>query len=665
MGRAYGSGTYGSGIYEGTSFANEMNALSTRPILLLEVDFPSGTQYFSQSAVRFLSRLYRGKLLQTGSVRRAISQNLGLFEVASIEAMLADTDTSLMDLTSTDAIKGALARFKLGAQGLPLSLFETIFEGKIDDFGADNFAFRILVRDKFWSIPAKPDTGHITSEEFANCLPADLGKPIPVCYGTHSDTGTDDAKNRGAWPTLYVDASAGERTFLIAGHAVKDIAEVYAFKATAGSQLLVETTDYVAYPNGFIGSRRCAFIKLTSSGFAKLVDTNALGVLTVNVEGKEDAGDGSGNLITNPISILRDIFGNYLSSPELNGDKFSEAENVATGRSYIASGGYIEEQATDEFIKTLCDSFQIRLYPDSLGRIAADIFEPAGPGQSVAELREQWEILKSSFSVNYLSDIQGAEDSQIVNAVEYKFDYHWAKNIFRDGATQENAASITSYGRKVLNLGLKWSQNSSAAGDIAGRFIQLYKNPVEHFSATVPLVGMNLDLTDQVLLTHEDGPAGGFSEEPFEIIEHVFNPSNLNVFVRCKNISTISEGAYFLDDEESRVRVQDGTIAVTNGSADINSTGATSFITAGVQVGDIIEIYDPVIPANLKNLKITSVVDLNTVQTANTVWTNESGMSYRIIPSWLTATADQKLRGHLCDETTGEFSNGDDGFRLL
>lgn len=113
------------------------------------------------------------------------------------------------------------------------------------------------------------------------------------------------------------------------------------------------------------------------------------------------------------------------------------------------------------------------------------------------------------------------------------------------------------------------------------------------------------------------------------------------------------------------VRVNNGTVAVSNGSANINATGATSFITAGVQVGDIIRLLTVANEANRLNLKITAIVDLDTVQTSQTVWTNESSIVYEIVTSWLTATAEQKVYGHLASESTGQFSNGDEGFRLV
>lgn len=113
------------------------------------------------------------------------------------------------------------------------------------------------------------------------------------------------------------------------------------------------------------------------------------------------------------------------------------------------------------------------------------------------------------------------------------------------------------------------------------------------------------------------------------------------------------------------MRVQDGTVQVTNGSANIDATGNTSFITAGVQVGDIISLRTVTNEANRKHLKITAVVDLNTVQTDNTVWINESGITYAIIESWLTASTSKRRYGHLCDQNTGKFSDNSVGKKLL
>jgi hypothetical protein len=663
----YGSGSYGSGIYGGdlSAWLESIVADTVIPVIILEIEFPTGTQYYAQTAARFLVKQYKGQILQLSPIRRSMQQNLGLFEVSNVDVVLADVDSSLANIASTSEVKGVKATIKLGTSEIGLDSFQIIFSGFIDDFTVSEYQFRISIKDELWTLAPNLNTGIINTSDFPNCLPAEIGKVWPICYGVHFDDDDNDARNRGAWPTLFVDVSSGNRTFLIAAHAIKSIENVYAYTPGRGSVEMFSPTDYTAYLAGTLAGTTMAYINVTPTGWANAVTdaSGNLAVITVNCNGKETIGDSTGLTIENPIDIIEDALTSYLGNPEINTTKFAEARAVANSRGYTASGGYIEVTPRDEWLRQICNSFQIRLYPDNNGRISTDIFEPLSPSITGTDIREQWEIIRNSFSVDFRSDIQGAEDSQVVNHIEYKAQRHWAKNLYKISGTYSDASSILKYGTKLLSLELPWSKNSASAADIAIRLIQLYKNPVSHCQFDIPLIGATVDLSDVLLLTHSDGiPVGGYNQQIFELITHTFNPSTFTSSIRAKDVQDISTQGYFLDAEV--VRVSDGSVAVTNGSADINATGATSFITAGVQVGDIITLYGA-IEANRKNLKITQVVDADTVRTNNTVWSTAPSIGYTIIPSWLTASASQKAYGHLVDEGTGTFSNGDHGFKLL
>lgn len=539
------------------AFEKSISDYKVGPVFLLEMEFPSGTKYYSDAGARFVERFYKGKIQGIGSLRRAMQQNLGLFETSSIECRLADEDQELINLVASTKVKDVLARFKIGTREIELGSYETIFEGKIDDFGAENYAFRILVRDKLWSIPEYPNTGKINTTDFPYAYPPTLGMPLPVCYGSHSFNSTDDpaypntsdAKLRGAFPTLYVDVRSTERTFLIASHAVKAINEVYAYKPSAGSQLLTLTTDYTAYPAGTLAGETMAYIKLTTTGFNKLIDSNALGILTVNVDGKEDVGDGSGTLLENPVDVMQDFLANYLGNPEINTDKFATANAIADSRVYQVVGGYTEEKTSADVIKDICDSFQIRIFPDKNGKVAISIFEPVPPGDVDNKLRTQWEILKDSWRLDFSSDVQGAQDSQVINYVEFSGYYHWANKSFRISGTRSDTDSISEYGEKKLTLKLPWNKSSTSSSEVCFRIVTLYKQPVATLSCDMPLGGAELELTDLIAVTHPDGPENGYDGDLFEITEITIDPSSLRVSLKAKDVTAISGNAMFLGDE--------------------------------------------------------------------------------------------------------------------
>lgn len=668
MGRSFGSLAFGSGLWPGYSFDTDIASQGTGPIILVDIAFPSGMIYLASETVRFNTRYYEGRLIGISTYRRALQQNLGIFEIASMELQFSDVNEALTVLSTTTQIKGTTVTCKVGTRRIPLEAFRTFYEGKIDDFGAGEYSFRILCKDRLWTLPENPTTGFINETDFPNALPEHLGRPLPLCYGTHAVTAAEDARDRGGWPTSFVDVTSTERVFLIARHPVKAINEVYGFIDSIGSQELTETTDYVAYPNALLNGEKMAYVKLTASGFAKITDTNGrLGVLTVNVQGREDAGDGTGTVLTNPIDILEDLFDNYLGAPPRNGTKFDEARLVAEERAYVAAGGYLEVQPTDSFLSDLLNSFNIRTYYDKDGLIAVDIFNPPGPGETLSKIKEEWDVLSDSYSIDVLADLQGAEDAQIVNDIDYSTKRHWSRGHMQAADVAQDADSIALYGSKKFTLETPWGDSNSAF-DLAQRLIFQFRNPVKNITFTMPLRGLLFDLTDQFDFTHVHG---AFTDRQFEIIEHAFDPQGLTVSLRAKDVEAITQNGFFLDDEDARTLQSDGTAAVTNTDATVTLTGATDMTTSGVAVGDTFEFVDPANEANLLCGKVAAPITATTFEAEDTdgnpmtVWTTESSISYKIIKSWLTADAAQQVYGHICDETTEQFSDGDAGKVLL
>lgn len=658
------SGTTDAGLCEGTTFSADLLAQDATPILLVEIDIPGNPQRLSTIPVRYVDAFYRGKIVNVGTIRRSVPQNLGMFEVSSVQVEVADTDMSIASLIDSFQIKGVAARIKLGTSRVTRDDYITILEGLVDDFGVANFRFQFTLKDRLWTIPEKPDTGLLNTTDFPHALPADIGKPYPFCYGTHSVTEANDAndyKNRGGWPTLFVDVSSGSRTFLIANHAIKTIDKVYAYVDSLGSQELTVTTDYVPYTAGVLNGKTRAYVILTSSGWAKVTDTNGrLGAITVNVTGKETLGDGTGALITNPADVLADLLANYLGNPPRNDASFLLAKSLCSDRSYTASGGCVEEEDSASLIQELCASFSMRVFPDNQGRVSVDIFSPEYD-EDVRNWNDQWHLLSDVFSVDHQSGFQGAEDSVVVNRVDFQAKKHWANGIFLVGDTSTSSGSIAEYGEKPLVTKMPWNDSAAGAKDVADRIVSTYDAPVSNLNAAVPLFGVQYDLTEQLDVTSQGGTmAGGYAGRRFEITEHELDPMRFRISCKLLDVTELTSGVFRLGDE-SAWTVGTGSASVTNGSGNITVDGGTT----GVQVGDIIVLARDDYEANCMMCKVTGIVDGTHVSVANTTWTTDSGIAYQIVRSWLTATAAQKVYGHLCDEATGQMSNGDPGFKLL
>lgn len=647
------------------TLSGEFSSFVTEPIVVVDFGFDSTPKYISGKGLRFNTRNYEGKLLSIGSIRRSIQRNLGLFEVNSLEIVVDDTDRVFSSIPGS--VKNSIVTVRLGTAGLGLDDYMTIFKGFVDDYTIQDFTVTYVVKDILINIPDYPNTGFVDVTNFPNAFNEHRNLPLPVCYGEHSVTSDEDNRNRGMWPTLYVDNTSNAKKFLIACHAVKSVPQVYCNRPSSGSTLLVETTDYTLFKAGTINGQTMAWIQFTDAQFtSRVVDTGGVvGEVTCNVQGKETRSDGTGDLMTNPIDVLRDFLTFYCGQPELDPVTFATARQSASDLAYVCAGGYTEKLQAANVISDIAKTFNILIYSTRNNQIAVDLFSISSASSSPT-IDEARDIIKNSWSIDHDNNIEGASDSTIVNSISYSSKLHRAKGKYFNSNVYSDSDSVANYGEKRLVMEMPWTSDTPTAFDVINRIIFQFKNPVAHANFTVGLRGLLQDIASTVAINHANGSEGvAWSGRICQIREQTFNLSNFLTSMRAVDISALYGKFYILGDESAWVRVSNGTVAVTNGSADINATGATSFITAGVQVGDIIRLKTVTNEGNRLNLKITNVVDLDTVQTAQTVWTNESSIGYEIIRSVTTGSAAQLRYGHLCNFTTGQFSDATAGYRIV
>lgn len=645
--------------------AGEFSSFVAEPIVIVEFGFDEVAKYVAGKNLRFNTRNYEGKLLSIGSIRRSIQRNLGLFEVNSLEIVVDDSDGSFSSIGQS--VKGSIVTVRIGTAKLGLDDYVTVFKGTIDDWIIQDFTITYSVKDILIALSEYPNTGFVDVTNFPNALNAHRDLPLPVCYGEHSITSDDDNRNRGAWPTLYVDNTTNSKKFLIACHAVKAINEVYCIRPSSGSTLLTLTTDYTVFPAGTINGQTMAWIQFTDAQFnSVVVDTGGvIGDVVCNVQGKETNADGSGTLMTNPVDVLMDFLTSYCGQPELDQTSFETAKQTATERFYITSGGYTEKKPTADVISDIARTFNLLVYGTRNNTIAVDLFSGSVLASSTV-IDEARDIIKGSWSIDHDNNIEGAQDSTIVNSAQYTYKFHRAQQKYFKSDTYNDSESISNYGEKKVLLDMPWSSDPTTVFDVVARIVFQFKDPANQANFTVGLRGLLVDIGNRIEVNHANGPDGeAWVNEVCQIRTQTLNLSNFLINMKALDITYLYRKAFIFGDESTYIRVADGTVAVTNGSANIDSTGATSFITAGVQPGDIIRLKTVTNEGNRLNLKVLTVASATRVTTSQTVWTNESSIGYEIIRSWTTASDAQKRYGHLCNETTGQFSDLTEGFRLL
>lgn len=238
-----GGGTVGTGTNPSTS------TLGTNlPLLFAVITLGSGTQYaYAETPLNDATTWYAGRkaprILRCSRVRRALSDDTGAYQLQSWTLELADTDRVLRGLQATGTLLGAKVELYLvsdtvrRAEGVPYR----IVAGVIGAHRAlSGFRYELTVEDKFGNLLANTlrekmigRTLTIDADSAPGLLFQFDGTVAPYIYGTLSDE--TETSPQGTVPTTYVgpvDLSAlgGVGTvdvYLVCGHACAEILGVY------------------------------------------------------------------------------------------------------------------------------------------------------------------------------------------------------------------------------------------------------------------------------------------------------------------------------------------------------------------------------------------------------------------------------------------------------
>jgi hypothetical protein len=247
--------------------------------------------------------------------------------------------------------------------------------------------------------------------------------------------------------------------------------------------------------------------------------------LRVNVDGLEDAGDGTGATITSIYEQLRVIAQNCLlaDTPDLTGDfdvvpVFSDstprldltslAAAVSNAAAVIAGGPagsrWLPGSLTgDQFFQDWCPSAIAKVGIKPNGQMVVAVHNPAA--SPAAHLEEYSEILDRSYGFD-------ATDQGFANVLPYSYEARYDSptsfSLEVEGEA-EAAGSIADHNERVTDqaLSLNWRRSSAIAGQIADAFLAQ--------SAYLPQVGRAESVLhwvyrapgDHVTLSHRQGPS--------------------------------------------------------------------------------------------------------------------------------------------------------------
>lgn len=398
--------------------------------------------------------------------------------------------------------------------------------------------------------------------------------------------------------------------FLVAGHACKSIDAWYvggirqpvsSAQGDPDTEAYFLVPGYSAYESAFgslVKTRTyngrvytCVYVK---EGGGSPLDVKAIiegeTPLTVNVQGIEDVGDGSGNLIEESFSVYRHlmqnwVFGDYQAGSWLTTPTFPDAENVPmmddasfTNCASIASrrleDGYKAAGAIGAMGETVSVRVLIRMLNQScdcdsgLNRKCQFFVTMVDDSAVVAlfspELTDVGDILRATleieddfsnhfnaipyvFARDYSTDPTSVAGTSVAGAEVDDSGSEW-----RARGRLTSAESIANYGDTLTmeKMELGFVRNEIVAKDIVRRKLLRHKDPPRLVRLSTHAKGFNIELGDTRLVSHFGGiGATGWVNQPVRIQRHIAFPQGARVDFEGYDMQRLFASVFILGDE--------------------------------------------------------------------------------------------------------------------
>jgi hypothetical protein len=283
--------------------------------------------------------------------------------------------------------------------------------------------------------------------------------------------------------------------------------------------------------------------------------------LTLNLEGLETVGDGSGTLITSTLAQYRHWLtqfafqdwaaGAWLDAPIFPADpspedadilhmidagSFTLAETIAAAR---VTGGYVGAGVVGDgsaplAIRDLITRWNQSCDVDSGFSRKTQFFvsmENDDPGQLVgspgpAEYTQERDIFAGSFQIE-------DQDTELFTVRPYAYQLRDADGVWAvEGEARDDAAiaAMLNEERVAQRLELHFVREATVAADIVARALARSATMPRRVTWRTGLGGLSTELGDVILVTHADGIGlNGWTQYPLRVREHEINPDTFEV----------------------------------------------------------------------------------------------------------------------------------------
>lgn len=274
----------------------ELRRSNPRVRRMVSFAFPDGTRRYSDVALcSDTLGFHEPRIRSWGRAGRGISDRQNALEVPEWRLEILDPDRDWSSRAANYTIKGTPVQRKyVSPRVLPADWY-TAFDGVLHDWEhVDEMVVAAICRPNDTPLYSNFPTLRITQADFPNCPNDNLDIYVPIGpYGRHDSFGI--GKIDGQIQPIYVD-KVGFR-YLIGVGRIKSILHAYRDGIRLAPNLWTLVYETV---NG----RTYSLIDFTRNRASQLI--------TLDVEGYEATGDGTGALITHPVDQIKHALVNFV-----------------------------------------------------------------------------------------------------------------------------------------------------------------------------------------------------------------------------------------------------------------------------------------------------------------------------------------------------------------
>jgi hypothetical protein len=346
----------------------ELQKANPQVSILVEISHPYGTLAVSETGSPSFdfwgsSEDWEPKLLSVGPISRGVTFRQNSLELPTVEIIIDDTDQSISALigASRSHFYRSGVNIYLGSPNVYSDDWYTLFHGRVSACSQPSplmWQFTIAPDD----LPLRRESvPRLTIErgDWPNAPLESLGIVVPMIYGQITSQGTTNA---GAIPAYYVDPT--DFRYLVCVGWAKSVDYVYKDGA------LVASSAYsITHP--IVNGRTYTLIDFTA--------TQGDSVITCDVKGYEEIGDGSGDLIEDPTDVLQHLLDNFVYYDYTTGNwdsGWAPVDSATFGTQFFQARGYkasvyiSEKRKALDIINDFLATFEMKGYWTVNGELA-------------------------------------------------------------------------------------------------------------------------------------------------------------------------------------------------------------------------------------------------------------------------------------------------------